>query len=188
LIPEIPESLTQEELRGLYRAEDARAAAAFGLPAGDDEAWGRARKYAYARYWERRLADGRAITTDEVDEWKRFVGAAFMGNVAWGVVGDTARAGLLGEDSIADLERLPGATSYATRQLRARALLASPLVDEALVGALLDVRSAWALHELLSRPLEAEEFRAMEAAAADPRLSRADRHELRQALRKRARP
>lgn len=185
MIPEIPESLTAEELRALYRAESG-SCAAYGLAADDPEGWERVRKYAYARYWNEWMDSKRAVSRDEIEEWERFVALPFLRNVGWGVVGDAARRDLLSADALQRLRGLSDINDYAARQLRARSLLsASSRVDAALVEGLLESHTPWGFHELLSRKLDPEELRILEAATADKRISRAERHSLREALRTR---
>lgn len=183
MLPDLPGELRSEQLRAVYLEPDPTQASGLGLKTVDQVEWDRTRKYAYNRYWQARLAAREPITQDHIQEWKRFIGLGFMGNVAWGVVGDAARHGLLSPHQVTELlaEEL---NSYAERMLKARQLLQQRgPVDQALMDALLNLRAAWALHELIDTSRTADEWAVLERAAGDHRLSRIHRHDLAQALR-----
>jgi hypothetical protein len=76
-----------------------------------------------------------------------------------------------------------GAGELARHPAARRLLLARRSVDDSLIGGLLSQRAAWALHEILAGPHDDEAVAALERAAGDPRLSRIERHRLREELR-----
>jgi len=179
--------LGQPELKEIYSDADGGAAERFGIHPVDLEDRERWRKYAYARYWENRLNEERALSEEELQEWQAYISLDFLNNVACGVVGEAARRGLLPESALRRLEAAPSITPHAARQLRARLALLGPGVERALVDRLLDLKASWALHELLGRDLSEGELALLEAAAEDHRLSRSERHHLREALQRRRR-
>ncbi|MEU5884142.1 hypothetical protein [Spirillospora sp. NPDC047279] len=183
MLPDLPDTIHGEALRAVYLEPDPAQANVLGLDAVTQDEWDRTRKYAYARYWQARLTAGEPITRQHLQEWKRFTGLAFMGGVAWGIVGDAAKHDLLSPDQITGL--LEGEPNdYAERTLKARRLLQQRTrLDQALIDALLDLRAAWALHDLIGACRTAGERSVLEQAAGDRRLSRNHRHHLAQALR-----
>ncbi len=181
---ELLNRLSQPDLEAIY-ADAPGAAEHPGIHPADLDERERWRKYAYSRYWENRLNEGRRISAEEIQEWQRYIQLDFLNNIASSVVGDAARRNLLPEDAIPRLQATPGLTPYASRQLRARAALTKSGVEPALVDELLDLKAHWALHELLTRDLGEIEVALLEAAAQDKRVSRIERHHLREALRER---
>ena len=177
--------LGQAELRDLYAEVDPAGAARFGVHPADLEEWERWRKYAYSRYWENRLDDRQPLSVEEIQEWQEYVQLDFLNNVACSVIGDAARRSLLSADALRVLSGTAGLTPYASRQLQARIALSRLSLGPELLDELLDLKAIWALHELLERELREGELSLFEAAAQDKRVSRVERHHLREALRER---
>jgi hypothetical protein len=181
-IPDLPGALTPDQLRAIYDEAEPSRASSLGLKETSPEEWERVRKYAYARYWQGRLATRAPIEESGIETWKRSAALSFLHNVACGIMGDAARANLLTSSQVDDLLTCE-LTAYARRALTARRLLMSrKMVDACLIDTLLDVRGAWALHELLHGDLDANAIAALASAIGDRRLSRAERHDLRRAL------
>jgi hypothetical protein len=179
--------LTQTDLKEIYSDPEGVALGRFAINPANLEERKRWRKYAYAQYWERRLNEQRALSEDEIHEWPEYIALDFLNNVACGVIGEAARRNLLPESVLRRLEAAPAITSHAARQLRARLALAESAVEQTLIDRLLDLKASWALHEILARDLKEGEVALFEAASQDKRLSRIERHHLREALRHRRR-
>lgn len=177
--------LGQSDLREIYSATSAAAGERHGFRPVDLEEWERWRKYAYAKYWENRLNEDRPLSEQDIQEWQEYIKVNFLNNVACSVVGDAARRDLLPERALRKLEATPSLTPYASRQLRARLALSLGGTVPELVEKLLEIKASWALHELLERDLKEAEVAVLDAAAKDNRLSRAERHSLREALQRR---
>jgi hypothetical protein len=180
-------ALGHSELREIYSRPDPPDSEYLGLHASDAEAWKRWRKYAYSKFWENRLNEDRLISEEELQEWQRYVQLDFLQNVASGIVGDAARRNRVSAAGLRALESTPSLTLYALRQVRARLALLYMGVGVELINQMLDSKASWALHELLERDLTERELELIETAARDNRLSRIERHRLREALRARGR-
>jgi hypothetical protein len=183
---ELLAGLGQPELREIYSSTDPVSGERFGVHPVDLEEWERWRKYAYAKYWENRLDEDRALSEQEIQDWQEYIPLDFLNNVASSVVGDAARRNLLPEVALRALAAIPSITPYASRQLRARLALLEGGPMEKLVNDLLELKASWALHELLERGLTVSEVDVLGAASQDKRLSRIERHALREALQRRA--
>jgi hypothetical protein len=182
MIPKIDASLTQDELRHIFEASHPTVPGVW-----TEEDWERHRKYAYSKYWERRLAEPTQLSDAEVSDWTRFLSLAFLSNVAWGIVGEAARRDLLRPDQSRLLGSLGSISEFARRQLGARECLRqSSCVDQTLVDGLIDLKAFWALHELLRKPLTLGELHVLRQAISDRRVPRGQRHELGAALSRRA--
>jgi hypothetical protein len=177
--------LGQSELQEIYSDESPTVAERFGIHPVNLEDWERWRKYAYAKYWENRLNEERPLSEQEIQEWQEYIALDFLNNVACSVVGDAARRDLLPESALRRLVATPSLTAHASRQLRARLALSRQGATQEIVNELLELKASWALHELLERDLEGSEVALLGAVSQDSRLSRAERHHLREALRQR---
>ncbi len=175
------------DLKLIYSAADSGVAGRFGIHPADLEEWEGFRKHAYSKYWEDRFNEDRPISEEEIQEWQEYIQLDFLNNVASSVVGDAARRNLLSASAIMRLQGTPGLTPYASRQLLARRALSRPSVERELVDELINLKASWALHELLTRDLKEGEVSLLEAASQDKRVSRIERHHLREALRQRGR-
>lgn len=175
------------DLKAIYSDADPGLAGRFGIHPADAEEWERWRKYAYSKYWEDRLNEDRPLSEEEIQEWQEYIQLDFLNNVACSVVGDAARRNLLSASALLRLQGTPGLTPYASRQMLARRALSRPSVERELVDELINLKASWALHELLTRALEEGEVSLLEAASQDKRVSRIERHHLREALRQRGR-
>lgn len=182
---ELLATLGQADLRELYSTVDPAGAERWGIHPVDLEEWERWRKYAYAKYWENRLDENRELSEQEIQEWQEHIALDFLNNVACSVLGNAARRNLLPESALRGLVATPSLTPYASRQLRARLALLREAPVRELVEELLDIKASWALLELLERSLKNGEIAALDAASKDNRLSRIERHSLREALQRR---
>lgn len=182
---DLPAGLGQPELREIYSATSPAPAGYFGGPPADPEEWEQWRKYAYVKYWESRLNEESALSEQEMDEWERYIALDFLNNVACSVVGEAARRSLLPESALRRFAEMPSMTAHASRQLRARLALSGGGSMKELVEELLTLKASWALYEVLGRDLSEGDVALLGAAAQDNRLSRSDRHHLREAVRRR---
>ena len=186
MLPELPKDLSPADLRELYHNERPEDAKRYGVTLHDAEEWSRYRKYAFHRCWSQRIALGGLLDETEANELLESLSWRFLGEVAQGVIGDAARCGLLAEERLADFLSRVGADSYAQRQIRARmTLLAAKSPTEQAIDALIELRTGWALSELVERCASRPELLLFEKYGTDARIIRSERHLLREAIRKR---
>lgn len=183
-IVRVLDSRSQATLRDIYTCADPRESARFGIRSVTQE-WDRWRKYAYSRYWQNRLNDGSVISDEELEELQLQLDVELMHRVTSGILGDAARRNLIAPVALLRLQSSSSLTSYGARQIRARLALLGLDCNADLIDLLLDLRAAWALHELLGGDLTHDQFSLVESATGDRRLSRVERHRLREALRAR---
>lgn len=175
--------LSQPDLEAIH-GDAPGVAERLGIQPANPEEWERWRKYAYSRYRENRFNQEQPLSGAEIQEWQGYIQLDFLNNVACSVVGDAARRNLLSESALLRLQGTSRLTPFASRQLLARlALSRSGVVGRELVDELLDLKAIWALHELLTRDLAVSEVTLLEAASQDKRVSKTERHHLREALR-----
>jgi hypothetical protein len=177
------DTMNPEELRQTYRASEPERAPA-ALSSTPSIEWPMQRELAFGQLWGNRLAARQAVTDEECTELAALTGDSSLKSLAMGTIGDAAKARRLSAAQVSTFRALD-LNRFAANALAARSeLLALPDVNRALLQKLLEHRGSWAIEELIATRM-LDELSQIEPFVTDPGLYRIERHQLREALRRR---